>query len=223
LVTFIKDDEALRLSVPDGVVDLESFRRWLDSDDVPEKARIWYLRGEVWVDMSREQVYTHGLVKTEIAFALTGVVKARKRGIYLTDGILLSNEQADISGKPDGLFISAASQKAKRVTLVEGMERGYVEVEGAPDMVLEVVSDGSVHKDTVFLRQAYWEAGIPEYWLVDARESPLSFNILRHTDKGYVAARKQKGWVKSLVFGKSFRLTQESDTLGNPSYTLAVR
>jgi Uma2 family endonuclease len=90
-------------------------------------------------------------------------------------------------------------------------------------MVLEVISNGSVRKDTVILRQAYWEAGVQEYWLVDARKQPLTFDILRHTAKGYVATRKQGGWLRSPVFGKSFRLTQGTDFLGQPSFTLEVR
>jgi Uma2 family endonuclease len=98
-----------------------------------------------------------------------------------------------------------------------------VELDGAPDLVIEVVSPGTVRKDTVRLREAYWEAGIAEYWLIDARKEPLKFDILRHTSKGYVATRKQGGWVKSAVLGHSFQLTQSADQLGRPEYTLAVR
>jgi hypothetical protein len=38
-----------------------------------------------------------------------------------------------------------------------------------------------------------------------------------------VTVRKHGGWVKSAVFGKSFRLTEQTDPLGHPEYTLAVR
>ena len=69
----------------------------------------------------------------------------------------------------------------------------------------------------------YWRAGIPEYWLVDAREDRLHFDILRHGSGGYVAARKQASWIKSRVFGKSFRLTRHVDDVGNPDYTLSAR
>jgi hypothetical protein len=44
--------------------------------------------------------------------------------------------------------------------LIEGKEEGHVELEGSLDMVLEVVSASSVHKDTVVLRRAYWQAGM---------------------------------------------------------------
>ena len=80
--------------------------------------------------------------------------------------------------------------------------------------VLEVLSDSSVEKDIVILFDAYWQAGIAEYWLVDARKGPVRFDIYRHTSKGYVATRKQAGWVKSAVFSKSFRLSQRQGPLG---------
>jgi Uma2 family endonuclease len=90
-------------------------------------------------------------------------------------------------------------------------------------MVLEVVSDSSVRKDTQQLREGYWEAGIREYWLVDARKEPLVFDILRHTPKGYRPSPKKDGWIKSNVFGKTFRLIQETNESGDPEYTLEMR
>lgn len=90
-------------------------------------------------------------------------------------------------------------------------------------MVLEVISESSVQKDEVILKEAYWEAGIAEYWLVDARKQALRFDIFRHTSKGYVATRKQAGWLKSGVFGKSFRLRKRTNVLGHPDFILDVR
>jgi Uma2 family endonuclease len=110
-----------------------------------------------------------------------------------------------------------------RVQLVEGAEEGFVEIEGSPDMVLEVISQSSVTKDAVMLIEAYWQAGITEYWLVDARKDPLRFDILSHTSKGYVPTRKQAGWVKSAVFRKTFRLTKKTNTLGHSDFVLDVR
>ena len=76
--------------------------------------------------------------------------------------------------------------------------------------------------DTETLRELYHRAGIPEYWLIDARGN-LQFDILRRTANGYTAVRKQKGWLKSPVFGTSFQLTQQTDDLGNPEFTLRTR
>ena len=46
---------------------------------------------------------------------------------------------------------------------------------------------------------------------------------LQDTAKGYAAARKQDGWLKSAVFGKSFRLVRGTDATGNPEFTLEVK
>jgi Uma2 family endonuclease len=215
--------EGEQVSVPDGVVDLESFRRWAHSDDFPERGRIWWLCGEVWVDMSREQIFTHVAVKTEVTVVLGGLAKANRLGLFFTDGLMLSNFGGDFAGNPDGTFLLNETLQSDRIRWLEGAGGGYVELQGTPDMVLEVISRSSVHKDTVLLRKGYWLAGITEYWLVDARREPLAFDILRYTSRGYVTTRKQDGWMKSQVFGKSFRLTQSTNTLGHPEYSLEVR
>jgi len=219
--TIVLDRE--RVHIPAWVCDLTSFRRWAHSETFPKTGRICYLKGEVWVDMSKEQLFSHNQVKQEFNVVLGSLVKAAQLGRYCPDGMLLSNEQADLSCQPDGTFLSRHALEEERVRLVEGKDEGYVELEGTPDMVLEVVSTSSVEKDTETLRELYWEAGIPECWLVDARgEEPL-FDILKHTPRGYVATRRQGGWLRSAVFGKSFRLSSQCDALGNPEFTLEVR
>lgn len=210
------------VQVPFWVNDLESFRRWMLSDESPEKIPLFFLAGEVWIDMSKEQFFSHNQLKKVIGGVLWGLEK-QARGRFIPDGMLVTNEAADLSGNPDGAFVSNASMRSGRVQLIEGKEDGYVELEGSPDMVLEVVSDSSVEKDTEILRELYWKAGIREYWLVDARGERIEFQILRHTARGYVATRPSGGWRKSAVFGKSFRLTRQLDDLGHPDFTLDVK
>jgi Uma2 family endonuclease len=215
-------DESEKLTIPTWVMDLASFRQWADMDDFPEDGRICWLDSEVWADMSKEQIFSHVLLKSEIAAVLRQLVKAGKMGLFLGDGAMLVNVDVEFACVPDAIFVSEGGLH-DRVRLIEGKDGGYVELEGTPDMVLEVVSAGSVQKDKVRLRRAYHAAGIREYWLVDARKEPLSFDILRHAARGYAATPKRGGWIKSTVFGKAFRLTQAAGTLGHPEYTLAVR
>ncbi len=94
---------------------------------------------------------------------------------------------------------------------------------GTPDMVLEIVSSSSVRKATGTLHPLYWEARIPEYWLVDARSGEVEFTLFRYTKKGYGVARQQAGWLKSKVFGKAFQFRVGPDRFGGPSFTLRVR
>ena len=219
--TVVTDDG--RVSVPGWVHDIDSFLRWRESDEVPEKARVWFFKGEVWVDMSMEELDSHIDVKTEITSVLRTLVKAEKLGRVAGDGLLLTNQKANLSGEPDMVFISNEAHAAGRVKRVPGKGGGHIALEGTPDMVLEVVSDSSERKDNQTLFEAYWEAGIPEYWLVDARGDEVEFHIYKRGAKQYTATRKQGGWVKSAIFGKSFKLTRETDAQGNPEFTLAVK
>jgi Uma2 family endonuclease len=221
ICTIVSDTQTVR--IPPWVEDLASFRRWVHSGDFPETGRICFLNGEVWVDLSMEELFSHNQVKGEYTFVLTGLVKAGRLGRFIPDGMLITNVAANLSCEPDGSLVSTESLRTGRVRLVEGAEEGCIELEGTLDMALEVVSASSVQKDTTTLRDLYWRAGVAEYWLVDCRGQAPLFHIFRRTARGYVSVRGQGGWLKSRVFGKSFRLTRQTDELGNPEYVLEVR
>lgn len=214
---FVEDSAIV---VPDWVADLESFRRWSDDDAFPESGRVSFLKGEVWIDMSKEQLFSHNEVKKELARVLGGLVKAAKSGRYFTDGAFLSNVEADVSNQPEGIFVATATLREGVVRIVEGRAEGHVELEGTPDMVAEVVSRSSVEKDTEVLRRAYALAGIREYWLIDARDDPPRFDLLRLGRGGYKAARKRGGWTRSDVFSHWFRLIRQPGADGYPEFTL---
>lgn len=219
--TVFYDDASVR--IPDGIRTLASFRRWAHSDRFPKDGRVSFLDGEVWVDMTPEQVFTHGKIKNEFAYVLTGIEKATRLGSYFPDGTLMVNEEANLCCEPDGMFVRKQSFKLGSVRLVKGTREGFVELKGTPDIVLEVESASSIKKDREILRDLYWRAGIPEYWLVDARSDQPEFEILRHGATGYSATRKSSGWVKSRILDASFRLTRGMDDLGHPTFSLSVR
>ncbi len=215
--------EQLDVTVPEWVTNLTTFERWTESEEFPEVGRIDFLAGEIWIDMSQEQVWEHNQVKAEFFVTLGMLAKTSREGRFFPDGLRIQHPEADLAVVPDGVYILNRTFQTMRVVLAGGGEGRPVRVEGSPDMALEVVSDSSVRKDYERLRELYWEAGVSEYWLVDARGESPSFDILRRTAKGYVASRKQDGWIKSAVFGKSFRLLQEADELGHPTFSLEVR
>ena len=208
--------------IPGWVVDHDSFRRWFHSPEFPDEGRVTFVNGEVIFDTSREQIYSHVLMKTVLTAALHDLAQRQKSGVFFGDGLLITNLPAEVSNNPDGTFVSTESVKNKTVRHIEGAVEGFVELEGSPDMVLEVVSDSSVKKDYELLREAYWKAGIREYWLVDARGGRLEFQILKHTRRGFSPVRKAGGWLKSAVFRQSFRLITTTNPLGQADYELEV-
>jgi hypothetical protein len=163
-------------------------------------------------------------IKTQFSIVLGGLVESAGLGMFATDGMLLRNSQADLATLPGGAVASCETLHAGQVRRLDVASPGLFQLDGSPDMVLEVISAGSAHKATVELKESYWQAGVREYWLVDARSEPVRFDILKRKAKGYTTTSPQAGgWLKSAVFGRSFRLTQQLDPLGDPKYTLAVR
>jgi len=55
---------------------------------------------------------------------------------------------------------------------------------GAPDMVIEILSPSTAKKDRVTKFNKYQQAGVREYWLVDPDSKTLSTHVL--TDGGYI-------------------------------------
>lgn len=214
-------DESIR--IPPEVVDLASFRKWANSESFPERGRISYFQGEIWVDLSMEQLFTHNQVKLAYSVGLDLVLRDDPLGRFFPDGVRLSFPHLDYSTVPDGIFYFFESIRRGLLRRIEGATTGYVELEGTPDMALEIISDTSVHKDTERLHEMYWRVGITEYWRVDVRRKALRFEIFRHRARGYVSTAGKSGWLKSKVFGRSFRLVQKSDELGDPQYVLQVR
>ena len=87
----IIDSEVGEFNIPMWVKDLKTFRRWSEQDEDVEFGRIGYIRGRVWVDMSREQLYAHNAVKTEFTSTLHAFVKKNRMGRYFSDGAFLTN------------------------------------------------------------------------------------------------------------------------------------
>jgi Uma2 family endonuclease len=209
--------------IPGWVVDLPSFRRWVHSGEPPEQLRAHFLNGEVWVDLFMEEAYSHNFVKTAIVLALAPLTEPM--GLFFSDGMLLTNDDAGIATVPDAMFVSTAALESGRVELVAGAnpDATATEVVGSPELVVEIVSRGTGEKDTELLMEKYHDAEITEYWVIDARDGDdIQFDILKRARKAYSATRKYEGWIKSSVLGRSFRLVRMI-VRGYPRFKLEVR
>jgi Uma2 family endonuclease len=199
-----------RVEIPLTLSSLADFRRWTHSEGFPEGGRIDYLSGKIEVDMSPEDLFCHGALKTEIIGTLYRLVKQRDLGHLFTDSTRVCCPAAELSVEPDVVFVSHEALQADRVMLVPAATQKpgrYVELEGPPDLVVEIVSDSSVGKDTRRLPEAYFKAGVGEFWLADARHDPVVFRIHHPGDGGYRPATPDAdGFQRSAVFGCSFRL-----------------
>ncbi|MFH1266324.1 MAG: Uma2 family endonuclease [Planctomycetota bacterium] len=213
-----------QVEIPLNLGSLADFRRWAVSKDFPERGRIDYIAGRIEVDMSPEDFFCHGTLKTEIVRVLAGRVKQGNLGHLVTDRTRVSSVEADLSAEPDVVFLSHAALDtgcARLVPKAGGKPGRYVELEGAPDLIVEIVSDHSVTKDTRRLPEAYFKAGVPEFWLADARGEKLAFQIHRRGESGYQAVDTDSdGFQTSPIFGCSFRLDGRRDPKGSWTFDL---
>ncbi|HEV8241768.1 MAG TPA: Uma2 family endonuclease [Thermoanaerobaculia bacterium] len=218
-------EESLR--VPAEVHDLQAFRRWAFSPDFPEAGRIDFLSGDVEVDMSPEDLHTHGRAKMAVSRVLDELVEAADLGEVFVDRSRVTSSAGNLSVEPDVVVVLWQSLESGRVRYVpdaQGRPGRSREIEGAPDLVVEIVSDSSVGKDRRRLPRRYAAAGVRELWLVDARGDELAFEI--HSLAGDTFERvtaDPDGWTASRVLSQSFRLLRQRTRLGTWRYRLERR
>jgi hypothetical protein len=216
-------ESELLLHIPSNAYTLAGFRAWVHSDEFPEKQRVTFLNVEIYLGMSKEEIFTHASVKTAVAGTMFKLNEEKDFGTLFINGVLETNVAASVSNNPDMMAVFWESFDSGKARYVKTKKDRGIEIEGSPDWVLEIVSNSSVVKDTVDLRDAYHRAEIGEYWLIDARGHEIVFQILHWRKAGYVAAPRKSGWQQSRTFGRSFKLTRSIDRSGGWRYVLAVQ
>jgi Uma2 family endonuclease len=216
------DDE---IRIPPEAFRFDLFRRWSRSEDFPELGRIDYLEGEVEVDMSPEDLYTHGVVKTTLAAELHALVAVPGRGAVFVDSTRVTVPATGLSVEPDVVAVTWERLQGGEVREVPASGKGpgrFVELEGAPDLVVEIVSDSSVNKDLRRLPGLYARSGIPELWIVDARGEELVFRIaaLSGGSRYRRLAPDREGWIESPFLGRRVRLVRELNVYSRWQYRL---
>jgi Uma2 family endonuclease len=226
-VVSLSDDAPWSLPL-DALQSLAAFRRWTRSERFPEKGRIDYLNGSIEVDMTPEKLETHGSPKLALAAYLHRTAETDVPGRAFVDSTRVCSEPGGLSAEPDVVFVSLESLKSGRVRMMpaaSGPTEDFIELEGPVDVVVELISDGSVEKDTERLPALYAAAGIREYWLVDARGAALDFRVLHLRAGRYVRSRPDaEGFQRSRVLGRSVRFRREPWALpGTWTYRLDER
>ena len=211
-----------RVIVPDTAFDHAGYRAWVTSDAYPERVRTTFVRGEVLVEMSPESIEAHDRVKMAVTLGLGAFVRTHDLGEVYPDGALVTNEEAGLSCEPDSTFVSWAAFDEGRVRLVprKGDVGDYIEILGSPDAVVEIVSDSSVKKDTRLLREAYCQAGVREYWLIDVRGNEIEFEILSKVGDLFASSGDPSAPQASGVLGGRWSLTRARNRAGRFIYTL---
>ena len=125
--------------------------------NTPDEVRYELLDGELVMVPSPGA--THQRIVMRIAMALQPYVKRMELGEFFIapfDVVLWDGDEANVV-EPDLLFVSTA--RAGIIT--------EANVQGAPDLVVEVLSPSTESRDRGYKRELYARHGVGEYWLVD--------------------------------------------------------
>ena len=213
------------VEIPGTVATLTAFRHWALSELFPKRGRIDWVGSQIEVDMSPEDLFTHGTLKTEIVRVLGAMSKNKGYNLF-TGETRISSVAGNVSAEPDVVAVSDAAIHTDRVRLTPkaGGEIDHcVELEGGPELVVEIVSDASVGKDRCRLPPAYFAAGVTEFWLIDARGPELEFVIHHRGENGFVPVTvAADGGQPSTVFSCGFRLIRGRNARGRYVYDLVV-
>jgi Uma2 family endonuclease len=101
----------------------------------------------------------HQLVSVNVLLLLQSFVRAHGLGTILhapVDLVFTRESERDVL-QPDIVFISRA-----RAAILQPAE-----IQGAPDLVVEILSPSTEDRDRGFKRRLYGRYGVLEYWIVD--------------------------------------------------------
>lgn len=120
---------------------------------MPEDRRYELVEGEFFVVPSPNEY--HQRISRELEYALMTFVKKRKSGFvyYAPFDVVLSDEDVV---QPDIIYVS--KERRKIIT--------HNNIQGAPDLVVEILSPKISYRDHEIKRKLYGKYGVKEYWIV---------------------------------------------------------
>jgi Uma2 family endonuclease len=122
--------------------------------EFPSETRVELINNELY--MPPAPSFEHQEISSELGFLLQSFVKGRGIGklLYVPFDVLLDKYTVV---QPDILFVS-------KDNLQNISSRG---LEGVPDLVVEIISPSTFHRDSVEKYQLYERYGVKEYWLIE--------------------------------------------------------
>ena len=119
--------------------------------------------------MTPSPVPYHQWLLKNIEFELENFVREKKMGkvFYAPCDVYLDNENVL---QPDILFISQ-----ERLNII-----GEKNIQGAPDLVIEILSESTAYLDMVKKKKLYAQFGVKEYWIIDPGEKTAETYSLKN-------------------------------------------
>ncbi len=144
-----------------------------DYRNAPEDKRYELLDGDLVVVPAPKEV--HQRVLMNLSYLLLQFIRQAKSGHFYVAPFDVVLSDTDVV-QPDLLFVSN--------------ERSHIitdeNIQGAPDLVVEILSPSTAERDRTYKRALYAKYGVGEYWLVDT--DAKSVTVLIQSDHGFTPA-----------------------------------
>src|SRR5262249_43518077 len=137
----------------------------------------------------------HQRVTTFLVALLHFYVESRSLGTALAGPYLMRLRATNTARIPDVLFVS------------HEREPGSLYMDGAADLVIEIVSLHDRRRDTHTKREEYEKAGVREYWIVDPKRQEATFYILDENGRYQREPLTSEGVYRSRVVAGFFLRT----------------
>jgi Uma2 family endonuclease len=133
---------------------------------LPEYERYELIEGELL--MTPSPVPGHQRISGKLEFALRKFVSEHDLGEIFDAPCDVHLSDEDVV-QPDILFISK-----ERLSII-----GEKNIQGPPDLVIEIISKSSAYRDFVQKKKLYAKSGVKEYWIVIPEENAVEIYFLK--------------------------------------------
>ncbi|MFO8100460.1 MAG: Uma2 family endonuclease [Salinibacter sp.] len=122
--------------------------------------------------MSPASTPYHQLIQANLFFELSKVVRERNQGRVVGPPLDVRLDDTTVL-QPDLVYLATA-----RVDRI-----GEQAIEGAPDLVAEILSPATAHRDLTEKKRLYETHGVREYWVVDPDQQTVE--VFGNTEEGF--------------------------------------
>ena len=129
----------------------------------------------------------HQNISMNLSVEMGSFIRQRKLGKLLAAPMDVRFTPNDVV-QPDLLFVS--NEKLDRIKRI---------VEGAPDLVIEIKSDGNTATDMSYKKYLYETSGVEEYWIVYPNKKTISIYLLIEDELRFQRTLTLADTLKSLV------------------------
>jgi len=166
-----------------------------DYAKLPEGAPYQLIGGELI--MTPAPTPYHQIVSRKIVSLLIQYVEKNNLGEILYSPIDVYFSEKDVF-QPDIIFVSK-----QRLNII-----GETKIEGAPDLIIEILSPSTAYYDLGRKYEIYEKSGVKEYWIIHPERKSIEIYQNESGQFRLVQTAKETGTINSL-FLKGFELNLE--------------